>query len=85
MEGTLETDDALDFVTTVVASHAGEARWLSIWLVPDGLDASARYRFVVRSTSGRTLRAAPFTLGQARQEWGFVGLVDLRRAGASRP
>ncbi len=73
--GAPETDEGLDFVTTVVGSFGGKARWVSIWLVPDGVDEDAAFRFVMEGTSGRTFRSPGFTVAQARDNWGFVGLV----------
>jgi hypothetical protein len=73
--GAPETDDGLDFVTTVVGSFRGKARWLSIWLVPEGVDEDTALRFVMEGTSGRTFHSPEFTVAQARDDWGFVGLV----------
>jgi hypothetical protein len=73
--GAPETDEGLDFVTTVVGSFSGKSRWVSIWLVPDGVDEDAALRFVMEGTSGRDFRSPEFTLAQARDNWGFVGLV----------
>ncbi|MBW2577771.1 MAG: hypothetical protein JRE38_06855 [Deltaproteobacteria bacterium] len=73
--GAPETDEGLDFVTLVVGSFGGKSRWVSIWLVPDGVDEDAALRFVMEGTSGRSFRSPEFTVEQARDNWGLVGLV----------
>jgi neutral ceramidase len=73
--GAPETDEGLDFVTIVVGSFRGKSRWLSIWLVPDGVDEDAALRFVMEGTSGRSFRSPEFSVAQARDSWGFVGLI----------
>jgi neutral ceramidase len=73
--GVPETDEGLDFVTLVVGSFAGKSRWVSIWLVPDGVSEDVALRFVMKGTSGRSFRSPEFTVAQARDNWGFVGLV----------
>jgi hypothetical protein len=73
--GAPETDEGLDFVTLVVGSFGGKSRWVSIWLVPDGVDEDAALRFVMEGTSGRGFRSPEFTVAQARDNWGFVGLI----------
>ena len=73
--GAPETDEGLDFVTAVVASFGGRSRWVSIWLVPDGVDEDAALRFVMEGSSGRTFHSPEFSVAKARDDWGFVGLV----------
>jgi hypothetical protein len=73
--GAPETDEGLDFVTIVVGSFGGESRWVSIWLVPDEVDEGVALRFVIEGTSGRSFRSPEFSVAQAHDKWGFVGLV----------
>ena len=76
VSGGLENDEGLDFVTTLVGSFGGRSRWVSIWMVPQGVDESALLRFVVSGTSGRTFHSPEFTVKAARERWGFVGLIQ---------
>jgi hypothetical protein len=73
--GAPQTDDGLDFVTTVIGSFRGRSRWVSIWLVPDGVDDDAALRFVMEGTSGRTFHSPEFSVARARDNWGLVGFV----------
>ena len=73
--GAPQTDDGLDFVTTVIGSFRGRSRWVSIWLVPDGIDDDAALRFVMEGTSGRTFHSPEFSVTRARDNWGLVGFV----------
>lgn len=75
IEGAPQTDDGLDFVTTVVGSFQGECRWIGIWLVPEGADETATYRFVIDGTSGRTFRSNDFQLPPTRARFGAVGFA----------
>lgn len=75
VEGALQTDDGLDLVTTVVGSFQGECRWISIWLVPEGADETAVYRFVIDGTSGRAFRSNEFRLPPTRARFGAVGFA----------
>jgi hypothetical protein len=76
IRGIPETDEGLDFVTTVVGSLAGESRWISIWLVPEGVDEDTPFRFVIAGTGGHTFHSPEFSVAKARDNWGFVGLVQ---------
>jgi hypothetical protein len=73
--GVAETDEGLNFVTTVIASFAGKSRWNTIWMAPGDVDSDAVLRFRVEGTGGRTFFSPEFTLTSARENWGFVGLV----------
>ena len=73
--GAVETDEGLNFVTTVIASFAGKSRWNTIWMAPSSVDPNAVLRFRVKGTGGRTFVSPEFTLISARENWGFVGLV----------
>jgi hypothetical protein len=75
VRGTPETDEGLDFVTTLVGSFAGESRWISIWLVPDGVDENTALRFVIDGTGDHIFYSPAFSVAEARDNWGFVGLV----------
>jgi neutral ceramidase len=73
--GVEETDEGLNFVTTVIGTFAGESRWITIWMAPNTVDPNAVLRFRVEGTSGQTFTSPEFTLDSARANWGFVGLV----------
>ncbi len=81
VEGIAETDEGVDVVTTVVASFLGRTRWVTTWMVPAGLDEDAVLRLVARGTSGKEFRSKPFTLAEARKDWGFVGLASPEEPG----
>jgi hypothetical protein len=70
-----ETDQGLNFVTTVIASFAGKSRWNTIWMAPASVDSNAVLRFRVEGTGGRMFFSPEFTLTSARGNLGFVGLV----------
>jgi hypothetical protein len=70
-----ETDEGLNFVTTVIASFAGKSRWNTIWMAPASVDSNAVLRFRVEGTGGRMFFSPEFTLTSARGNLGFVGLV----------
>ena len=70
-----ETDEGLNFVTTVIASFAGKSRWNTIWMAPAIVDSNAVLRFRVEGTGGRMFFSPEFTLTSARGNLGFVGLV----------
>jgi neutral ceramidase len=73
--GVAETDEGLNFVTTLIASFAGKSRWNTIWIAPNSVTSDALMRFRVEGTSGRTFVSPEFTLNSARENWGFIGLV----------
>mgnify|MGYP000007310690 CR=1 FL=1 len=72
--GISETDEGLNFVTTVIASFAGKSRWNTIWMAPASIDSNAVLRFRVDGTGGRIFFSPEFTLTSARENLGFVGL-----------
>lgn len=73
--GISETDEGLNFVTTVIASFAGKSRWSTIWMAPGSVDPNAVLRFKVEGTGGGMFFSPEFTLTSARGNLGFVGLV----------
>jgi len=80
VNGISETDQGVDFVTTVVAALSGSSRWITFWIVPDEVEddpllASATFRFVVRGVDG-LFRSEGFTLASARKRWGNTGIAD---------
>jgi len=63
--GVPEDDGGLSFLT--LAGRAEQAStaatcWCSYWLVPDGTDRSARFRFVVETLEGDVLHSEAFDL-----------------------
>jgi neutral ceramidase len=63
--GVPEDDEGLSFLT--LAGRAGRAStaatcWCSHWLVPDGMDRSARYRFEVQTLRGSVIHSEAFDL-----------------------
>jgi hypothetical protein len=73
--GLVETDEGLNFVTTVIGFLAAKSRWNTIWMAPSSVDPNAVLRFRVEGTGGHTFFSPEFTLTSAHENWGFVGLV----------
>ena len=72
--GISETDEGLNFVTTVIASFDGKSRWNTIWMAPASVDSNAVLRFRLEGTGGSIFFSPEFTLTSARENLGFVGL-----------
>lgn len=75
-EGVAETDAGLHFTTTLVASF-DHARWITIWMAPEGVDPDTVLRFEVVGTSGKIAHSPPFTLAGAIEDWGYTGFARL--------
>jgi hypothetical protein len=53
-DGRVENDEGRNVVVLAGAPHGDEICWCAYWMVPQGVDASATYRFAVaRATSDR--------------------------------
>jgi len=79
IDGIPENDEGLDFVTTIVASFAGNTRWTTIWMTPaavkdDPALSRSEFRFVVRGTNG-TFHSPDFNLESARSRSGLTGIA----------
>jgi len=85
IDGVIENDTGVDFVTVIVASLLGKTRWTTIWMPPVEVEddpgyTSAEFRFVVHGTSGR-FNSPPFTLDSARSRDGLTGIARKPQTG----
>jgi len=79
IDGSVMTDEGLDFVTIVVASLMNKTRWSTIWIPPHRVQADptlnqAEYRFTVRGNTG-VFKSPSFTLESARAHSGLTGIA----------